>query len=214
MLLPNVATPLWVIWRCPRGGKAGCTLQTQKCVKNVCTANSLFSNVFGQKTAANQYCTSTLESVANSPVAVQANCAPCLALSESVCQRPHGGFGLMLRTPAKLSSVKSCIMQGLFTAHLGCLAIPISCLVVATDCIKTHQRSEGTPGSRRRQEATAEVQLRYFKHAYSQNAYDTTLQQDQVRVSRGDKTTKTATCTFVLAGELRFASVQDAHATF
>ena len=136
MLLPNVATPLWVIWRCPRGGKAGCTLQTQKCVKNVCTANSLFSNVFGQKTAANQYCTSTLESVANSPVAVQANCAPCLALSESVCQRPHGGFGLELRTPAKLSSVKSCIMQGLFTAHLGCLAIPISCLVVATDCIK------------------------------------------------------------------------------
>lgn len=148
------------------------------------------------------------------PVAVQANCAPCLALSESVFQRPHDGFGLELRTPAKFLSVESCILQGLFTAHPGCFAIPINCLVDATDCIKTHQRSEGTPGSRRRQEATAEVQLRYFKHAYSQNAYDTTLQQDQVRVSRGDKTTKTATCTFVLAGELRFASVQDAHATF
>ncbi len=111
------------------------------------------------------------------PVAVQANCAPCLALSESVFQRPHDGFGLELRTPAKFLSVESCILQGLFTAHPGCFAIPINCLVDATDCIKTHQRSEGMSGSRRRRETRAEVQLHFLKDAYNKDAYDATLPQ-------------------------------------
>lgn len=186
---------------------------TKACQIFVHSKLSLFFSV-PQKTAANQYCTSRLESVANLPVAVQANCAPCLALSESVCQRPHDGFGLELRTPAKLSTVESCILQGLFIAHLGCLAIPINCLV-ATDCIKTHQRSEGTSGSRRRQETRAEVQSRYFKDAYNKDAYDATLQQGSKRDSPGrtrqSRQLPARSCLQESCGLLR---MQDAHASF
>lgn len=110
-----------------------------KSASKICAQQVYCFSSVPQNTAAIQCCTSRLELVASLLVAVQANCAPCLALSGSVCQKPHDGFGLELRTPANLSSVESCMLQGLCIAHLGCLVIPINSLVVATDCIKTHQ---------------------------------------------------------------------------
>jgi len=82
----------------------------------------------------------------------------------------------------------------------------VKCFVVASDCIKTYQRSEETSGSRRRQEQRTKAQLSGFKDVFDEDAHGTILQQSSKRDSREDKTVKTATCTFVLTGELRFAA--------
>jgi len=173
---------------------------TKVCRKSVHSKLSLFFSV-PQKITANRHCTSRLESVKSLPVADQANCAPCLALSESVCQRPHGGFGLMLRTPAKMSSVYSSenvvgvvlrIARDFESTSLVLwryqkVSTALSSLQIAPKHIKDPKE---TFGSRRRQEQRAEVQLRELKIVFDKDAYGAILQQGSKRDSPGRRRTK------------------------